>query len=50
MMPQEEEILLWPWIKFCVKERKQLGPDACKLVLIPTNECYAHEEQSFDEL
>ncbi|CAL8113940.1 unnamed protein product [Orchesella dallaii] len=40
VFPIEKEVIIWPWIKFYVEERKMIGNNVEKIVLKPTSQSF----------
>ncbi|ODM97781.1 hypothetical protein Ocin01_08898 [Orchesella cincta] len=40
VFPIEKEVIIWPWIKFYVEERKMIGNNIEKIVLKPTSQSF----------
>lgn len=40
VFPMEKEVLIWPWIKFYVEDRKMISRNVEKIVLIPTSHSF----------
>lgn len=49
VFPVEKEVLIWPWIKFYVEERKMIGENLEKVLLKPTSCSYLTSKESYTQ-
>lgn len=45
LFPVEKEVIIWPWVKFYVYERKMIRKNVEKIVLRPTSRSFTEENQ-----